>query len=238
MPTVSTSPTDPLLETQVFWVRYRTQILAVLAALVVGTAIWGAYRFYKVRQDAAAAQLLATAKMAPDFQKIMDAYPSSAAAPSAALLLAAQQREQRQFADANATLQTFVKKYPNHQLVSAAKMAMAANLESLGKTDEALEMYRRTAADHAQSYNAPMALLAQVPLLKQQGKIEDARRVCETVLTQYRESYASAEASQLLRSLKPTPAAAPAAPPAASTPEAPTVAPAPASPETSVAPSP
>ena len=212
MQTVPTPAPDPLLETQVFWSRYQRQILIALVALIVAIALYGAYRLYLSRRDAAAAALLANAKSAPEFQKIIADYPSAGAAAPAYLLLAAQQRTQQQFAEANGTLDKFISANSKHQLLTTAKMAKAANLESSGKVDEALEMYRRVAADHAQDFNAPLAMLAQVPLLKQKGQIEEARRVCETVLTQYRESYAAMEATRYLKTLKPAAPAASAAP--------------------------
>jgi len=125
-------------------------------------------------------------------------------------LLAEAQRAQGQFAQANTTLQAFIDKNHKHEFVPTAKVAMAANLESMGKPDEALEIYRGVAAEYPRSYTAPLALLAQVPIFKQKGQMDEARRVCETVLTQYRESFAAQEAAQLLRTLKPGSAAAPA----------------------------
>ena len=211
MQTASTSSPDPLLETQVFWSRYQRPIMIGVAVVLFGIAVYGAYRFYAVRRDAAAANLLANAKNAADYQKIIADYPGAGAAASAYLLLATRQREQQQFAEANGTLQKFISANPDHQLVTTAKMAMAANAESLGKVDEAVEMYRRIAADYPKNFNAPLALLAQVQLLKGKGQIEEARRVCETILTQYRDSYASMEASRYLKTLKPT-SVAPVAP--------------------------
>lgn len=212
---VPNSTTDAVLETQLFWVKYRLQILAVLIGLVVVGAIYGGYRVYTSRRDDAAAAALASAKSAADYQKVIADYPSAPTAGSAYLLLAETQRKEQKVVDANATLKAFTDKHPKHPLAAMARMAMAGNLESLGKTDEALEMYRRLAADNPRNFNAPFALLAQVHLLKQAGKPDEARRVCETVLTQYRESYAATEATRYLQSLKPTPPANPAAQPSA-----------------------
>jgi predicted negative regulator of RcsB-dependent stress response len=218
-PTTPTStPADPLLETQVFWMKYKNQIVIGLLVLLLAIAGYGAYQFISARQEAAAAELLGKAKTAADYQKVIVEHPGSNAAPSAALLLAAEQRKESKFAEANTTLQTFIDRFPDHQLVTTAKMAIAANFDSLGRPDDALETYRRIAADHKDSFNAPLALISQVPLLKAKGQIDEARRVCETVMTQYRDSFASQEAQRYLRTLKPA-AAAPAAPPAA--PEAP-----------------
>lgn len=212
--------------------------------VLVALAIYGGYRLYSARRDDAAAALLAAAKGPTDFQKVLADYPGSAAAPSAALLLAQSQRQEKKFAEANTTLEGFLKRNPKHELVTTAMMAMAANLESLGKPDDALLMDRRIAAEHPRDFNAPLALLAQVHILKEKGQIEEARRVCETVLTQYRDSYASQEASQYLLNLKPAtpaPAVTPAASTAPMTPaatSAPSVAATAASPAASAAPTP
>ena len=85
-------------------------------------------------------------------------------------------------------------------------MGVAANLESLGKNDEALSTYQRLATEYPQSFNAPLALLAEVPLLKAKNRFEEARHICETLLTQYRDSILANEAIRELTSL-PRPSA-------------------------------
>jgi tetratricopeptide (TPR) repeat protein len=97
-------------------------------------------------------------------------------------------------------------------------MAMAANLESLGKNDEALAAYQQIAATYPNSFNAPLALLAQVYILKAKNRPDDARRICETILTQYRTSFWASEAMQELRLLKPSSTPIPAMAPAATVP--------------------
>ncbi len=82
-------------------------------------------------------------------------------------------------------------------------MAMAANLESMGKADEALAMYQQIASAYPNSYAAPLAMLSQVYILKGKNRNDDARRICETILTQYRTSFWAGEAMQQLRLLKP-----------------------------------
>ena len=125
------------------------------------------------------------------------------ASASAYLLLAESQRARKNFSEANATLQTFLDKFPQHELASTARLAMAANFESMGKLDEALSTLQRLVANYPKSFIAPLAMLSQVHLLKAKGQIADARRVCENMLTQYRESYLAGEASRQLRLLRP-----------------------------------
>jgi hypothetical protein len=92
-------------------------------------------------------------------------------------------------------------------------MGIAANLESLGKTEEALTTYKKVATDYPQSFNAPLALLAEMPALKAKKQFEEVRRICETILSQYRDSATMNDALREMMAL-PKPAV-PATPPVA-----------------------
>jgi predicted negative regulator of RcsB-dependent stress response len=223
MPTLSSA--DPVLETQVFWDRHKTKVFAALVLALFAVAAWGGYRIYSERRDTTAATLLTAAKTTADFQKVIAQYPGTPAAGSACLFLAEEQRKEKKFNEANATLQSFVDKYPKHELKGTARMAMAGNLESLGKRDEALTTYQRLAADEPEGFTAPIALLSEIHLLKEKNQIDEARHVCETILTKYRDSLVASEATRQLRLLKggsepaqPTQPTTPAAAPAGSVP--------------------
>ena len=125
-------------------------------------------------------------------------------------------------------MKSFIDKNPTHDFVPTAEMAMASNLESMGKSDEALATYQQTAAKYPKNFNAPMALMSQVSLLKTKNRADEARRICERVLTDYKDSIWAREAARQLRLFKPTtpeiprgtippmlaaPSAAPAGPP-------------------------
>jgi predicted negative regulator of RcsB-dependent stress response len=208
MPTLSSA--DTVLETQVFWYRHKKEVFAILILALLTVAGWGAYRLYSERRDTTAANVLAAAKTATDFQKIIAQFPGTPAAGSAYLFLAEEQRKEKKFSEANATLQAFVDKYPKHELKGTARMAMAGNLESLGRLDEALAIYQRLVTDDPESFIAPAALMAEVPILKAKNQVEEARHACETILTKYRDRFFSSEAQAQLRLLKPP---APEAPP-------------------------
>jgi tetratricopeptide (TPR) repeat protein len=222
MPTVQPPSHDVALETRFFWERFKNEIAAALIVALLAIAGFGAYRFYSDRRDAAASALLGTAKSAPDYQAVIARYPNTPAGADAYLLLADAQRKEKKFLEANATLQIFINKNPEHELVTTARMAMAANLEAMGKTDEASSMYQQIAASYPKDFNAPFALISRVRLLKAKNQIEEARRVCETVLTQYRDSIWASEAARELRLLKsnapPKPATTPTVPPSLAAP--------------------
>jgi TolA-binding protein len=208
MATVSQITADPALETHLLWDQYKTTIIAVVVVLVLGGLGYAGFQLYTARRAADATALLAAAKSAPDYQQVIDRYPGSGPAASAYLLLAAQQRAKRNYAEANTTLHKFIDQYPKHALITTAWMGVAANLDSLGKNDEALSTYQRLAAEYPQSFNAPLALLAEVPFLKAKNRFDEARRICETLLSQYRDSVLMNEAMRELTSLpKPAPTA-------------------------------
>jgi TolA-binding protein len=223
MSTLTSSEIAP--EREVFWDRYKKEVMAVLVFALLAVAAYGGYRLYTDRQANAAASLLASAKSPTDFQKVITEYPNTSAGASAYLLLADSQRNEKNFDEANKTLQTFVDKFPKHELVGTARLAMAGNLEALGKKDEALASYQRLVAGDPKGFIASVALYSQIHLLKEKKQIDEARKVCETLMTQYRESRLAGDAAYQLRLLKPetppsatvapVPPAAPSAPPAA-----------------------
>src|SRR3954469_24898529 len=226
MPTISTTDASP--EQEVFWDRHKTEVMFALIAILVAVAAFGGYRFYSQRQANAGAEQLATAKTPGDFQKVIADYSNTPAGASAYILLAESQKNERKFSEANTTLETFLQKFPKHELTGTARLAMAGNLEALGKKDEALATYQKLATSEPQAYTAPVALFSQIHLLKEKKQIAEARRVCETIITQYRESRFAAEATYQLRGLKlpdepaasPAPSVAPTTAPAASAPPA------------------
>jgi TolA-binding protein len=210
-----------------FWDRFKKPIIAGLSIVLVAVILFTAYRFYADRRAAAASAALASASGAQEYQQVITRYSGTPAAADAYILLAEAQRKERKFEEANKTLETFIAKYPKHELLSTAKMALAANLESMGKGDQALAMYQQIASAYPNTYAAPLAMLSQVYILKTKNRNDDARRICETILTQYRTSLWAGEAMQQLRLLKPitastpAPAAAPTVPPMLAVPAVP-----------------
>jgi len=186
MPTAPPTETQPSVEAHVFWLRYHKQIAVALVIIVLGMIGFAGYRFFQNRRNDSAAEALGGAKSQHDYEQVIEQYSGTAAGASAYLLLAQKQREEKKFTEANGTLQKFVEKYPAHDLVPTAQLAIATNLESLGKEDEALAIYQQVAAKYANTYCGPLAMISQVPILKAKNRSADARRVCEEMLTKYR----------------------------------------------------
>ena len=216
MPLPTADASAAALEAQVFWLRYRKEIAGLLVVGVLAICVFGAWRFIRDRREVAASAAFAAAKNPADYEQIVDRYGDTPAAASAYLLLADTQRKGGKIPNANATLERFLEKFSQHELASTARMSIAANLETMGKQDEAIAAYQQIAAGNPNSFNAPLALLAQAQILQVKNRSDEARRICETILMQYRQSYASMEASQLLKTLKPANSPAPTVSPGSS----------------------
>src|SRR5581483_4446303 len=178
--------TEPSVEAHVFWLRYQKQLAAGLLIVFLALVGFAGYRLFQTRRDTNAAEALGSAKTDQEYEKVIDQYRGTPAGASAYLLLAQKQREEKKLPESNSTLQKFVEKYPEHDLVPTARLAMAANLETLGKDDEALAIYQQVATKYANTYSGPLAMISQMPILKAKNRTDEARRICEEMLTKYR----------------------------------------------------
>jgi len=213
MPTTAQpSSTDIAVESHVFWLRFRKEILAVIIMALLAIIGFNGYRFYTDRREEQGANLLGGAKTISDYQKVIAAYGDTPAGQSAYLFLADRQRAEKKFAEANTTLQDFVTKNPEHELAPTARMAMAANLESMGKTDEALALYQQIATGYPTSASAPLALISKVHILKVKNRPDEAKQTCDLIINKYGNSTWAREAMMESRSLKTTTPSAEAKP--------------------------
>jgi predicted negative regulator of RcsB-dependent stress response len=158
MPIAKEATTDPALEAQVFWYKYRREIAILLGLAVLGIVGVAGYRLYRDRREATAATLFSAAKTPAAYEDLINQYNNTGAAASAYLLLADAQRKDRKYAEANATLEKFLEKFPRHELATTARMAMAATCKRWARRTK-LCPYQQIASANVPGFNAPMALI-------------------------------------------------------------------------------
>ncbi|HEY3898572.1 MAG TPA: tetratricopeptide repeat protein [Chthoniobacter sp.] len=200
--TTTTPPADTGFDPLVFWFHHQQKILIFLGIVVVALAAYGISEYVGMRRNDAAQVQLSTAHTVDEYRKVIAEYGGTPAAGDAYLLLAAKLRGEGKFDESNTALHTFIDKYPENQMISGAWTSLAANLEAQKKVDEALAMYQKVSTSFANSFSAPIALLAQARILAEKGRTEDARKIYEQVMAQYPENLASREANQEVRKLK------------------------------------
>src|SRR3977135_231515 len=103
MPVAKELRTDPALEAQVFWYKYRKEIAILLVVAIVTILGLAGYRLYRDWREATAATLFSAAKTSPAYDEVINRYGDTAAAASAYLLLADAERKQAKYSEGNAT---------------------------------------------------------------------------------------------------------------------------------------
>jgi TolA-binding protein len=201
-PSTTTPPADSEFDPLVFWIQHKTKILMLILVLLVGFGTFGISEWVRTNKEEGAKALFASANSLEGYRKVIAEYPGTTPAASAYLLVAEKLREQGKYDESTKELQTFLQKFPQHQLVSGAWTSIAANQEAQGKVDEALSTYQKVSTGYANSFSAPLALMAQARILQAKGKTEDARRIYEQVMTQYRDNFAAQQAAMEVRKLK------------------------------------
>src|SRR5258705_13716384 len=104
MPVAKELRTNPALEAQVFWYKYRREIAILLVLAIVAIIAIAGYRLYRNRREATAATLFSGAKTPAAYEEVINRYGDTAAAASAYLLLADSERKQAKNSEANETL--------------------------------------------------------------------------------------------------------------------------------------
>ena len=179
MATLSQITTDPALETHLFWDQYKTTIIAVVLVLVLGGLGYGGYQLYNAQQANNAMALLTAARSPEQYQQVINRYPGRGRPRALSAPCGGAAGEEKLHGSERDAAQV-------HRSVSETRLdhhrldGRGGESRSLGKNDEALSTYQRLASEYPQSFNAPLALLAQVPLMKAKNRNDEARRVCET----------------------------------------------------------
>jgi hypothetical protein len=112
----------------VFWITYKTRIITFAALLIVALLLVATFQMAQHRKATYSRELLNSSSTPSEYQMVIDRYPGTMAAGNAHLLLAAKQREEGKYEDAIATLESFVRNYPDHPLVGGAELSIGKRL--------------------------------------------------------------------------------------------------------------
>ena len=225
--TADTPPAEQEFDLLAFWIEHGKLIIRLVTLALVAVGIWGAVEFMQYRKRVGSEEALAMAKSPEEFRKVIADWSGTPSAGIAHLRLADELRKAGKPEEAAAALKDFLEKYPLHPLRAGGAHALAADLETAGKLDEALAAYQRLGSFGSKSAFAPLAFIGQARVLNAQGKPDEARRALETVQQQFPGSPFFEEANAWLEEIKnpagtktggsprPTPTPAPAPPPGA-----------------------
>lgn len=189
------------LGAEVFWEKYRNSIIGVVVALVVAGAAVAGWSLYSSTAKSAAEALFAEARGPEGWNAVIEKYPDSMPAADAYFLLAQFQRDQGRIEESTATFQKILAIFPKHPLAGGASLGIAENLLVSGKGEEAMNAFRDVQVRYSNTYAAPVALMLEGRMFISQGKLEDARRVLNTFLSAYPDSFLRGSVEQQLQAL-------------------------------------
>ena len=176
---------------ELLWINHRNAIIGSLAALVVIGAVVLGVLWSMNNTRIASETLLAGATDDAGWNAVIAQYPHTPAAADAMLLLAASLRDAGKIDASNELYSRFAEEFPNSPLAVSGLIGRASNARVTGHPDQAVSSYQQAVETFQQSYGAPFSLFVEIQLLAQQGKIDDAKRLLQALMSQYPSSAAA-----------------------------------------------
>jgi tetratricopeptide (TPR) repeat protein len=176
---------------ELLWFNHRnTALLSMAAVIVLGLIVLGVVAS-KHSSLLASETLLSNATDDEGLREVIAKYPNAPAAADAMLLLASSLRDEGKIMESDDLYSRFSEAFPTSTLGVSGLLGRAANARVSKNFDAALNNYQQAGAAYPQSYGAPFALYSQIQLLLQSGKPEDAKKILQTLVSQYPGSVAA-----------------------------------------------
>jgi TolA-binding protein len=175
-----------LIDAENFWEsKYRNPILlglVVLLALGVAVAWWRISINLRIHEAIAAWNSAETPEAK---QKVIASQAGTPLIAFALLQVADEQFVAKDLAGAQKSYQQFIKDYPDHPLLNAARLGLAGILESQNQSKEAFDLYQQIARQKpVDSYN-PLGLLNVARIQLARNEVPAARQSLEDGVAQY-----------------------------------------------------
>lgn len=198
---------------ELLWEQHKSKVLLGAAIIVVALVGVFGWMIFSSARSSGAAKAFANAKTADDYRSVIASYGSYPEAGDASLLLAESLRAEKKYDEANAVLDQFAQRQPQHPFAPLAKLAAAENLALAGKTAEAEARLEGISQTDSTSFVAPSALMTEAELKLGQGQRDAAVRIYTELSKRFPTSIAAQASAGMLDALQsasasPTPAPA------------------------------
>jgi tetratricopeptide (TPR) repeat protein len=170
---------------ELLWINNRGTVLGSIGGACVLIFIVLALMISNRNTQRGSETALSNAANEADWSALISKYPRTPAAADAMLLLAASLRNSGKLEESDALYSRFTETFPKYSLAVSGLIGRASNARVSNHADLAVSYYQQAASGFPQSYGAPFALFNNAGLLAQQGKIEEAKRIFQTLATQY-----------------------------------------------------
>lgn len=162
----------------------------ILAAflLVLGVAGYIVVSGMETAKDTSAGEALQAASDIAAYRDVIENFPATPAAGSAALFIAEQQWKDGSQEESISTLRSFISDSPDHPAVGNARLSLASHLIAQEKAEEAKPLLEEIAKDPKSKHIAAFALLTLGDLAAQEGHEDSARTHYESALNDFPDS--------------------------------------------------
>jgi len=170
---------------ELLWTNHRGTVFGGIGAAIVMLFIVLALIISSRNTIRGSETALSNATDEAGWRALISKYPRTPASADAMLLLAASLRHSGKLEESDALYSRFTETFPKNSLAVSGLIGRASNARVSNQTDLAISDYQQAAAGFPQSYGAPFVLFNNARLLAQQGKIEESKRIFQTIGTQY-----------------------------------------------------
>ena len=188
------------------WIEVnKKKLLIGTGVMAVAIAAYSIYQWYHKEAEAEATAALhkiqtpaskpETSPGAQAFLQVATAHPGTSAGTQAALLGAEALFRETKFADAKTQFESFLRTYPDHPMAHAAAFGIAACLDAMDKTNEALTGYQDVVTRYPGSVVSSQAKLGMARVYQSKGDLAQTLKIYEELARPTAASAWGAEAS-------------------------------------------
>jgi len=190
------------------WVEVNKKKLMIgAAAVAVAVAAYSIYQWHRNQAEAEATgalyKILTPASQterpggpgAQAFLQVASTHPGTSAGAQALLFGAEALFRENKFAETKTQFENFLRTYPDHPMAPTAAFGIAACLDAMDKTNEALAAHQDVVSRYAGSVVASQAKLGLARLYETKGDLAQALRIYEELARPTASSAWGAEAS-------------------------------------------
>lgn len=172
-------------KTEQFLDKNFKTIMLGLALLAVVLLALGVRRYFSHQTEVEASERFTSATNVADCDFVIQKYSGSIAAGNAMLMKAGLLWDQGKKESSIGVLQEFVKNSNSHSLHAQTLLALASKQAALGENDAARQTCDTLLKTHPQSEVAAAAQIQLGDLLWKEGKIDDAKKLFESLPQKY-----------------------------------------------------
>ncbi|HMP72899.1 MAG TPA: tetratricopeptide repeat protein [Kiritimatiellia bacterium] len=166
-----------------FFRKNGLPILIGVAIAVIGYVGISIYRNVNLAKEQEAMSLLMAPTTGPEqFQRIVDGFPGTTAAPLARLALGAAYFDQGRYDLARAHFSDFLTSHPRHDFAPNAELALAQTDEATLNLNDALARYDRFITERPGHFLHTAALFGKGRVLEQLKRFDEAVATYQTLL--------------------------------------------------------